>query len=91
MSFLNAIVHWNSKIGAVVVEFFFASSPLEDQKARVKIDIQELGTIVPLTSTCEQATYNGPNFPKRVTALWLSEFDDCSNITMDSYGGCHSR
>lgn len=86
MAHTLAVVHWRTKIDAMDVESVLGSSPLDEQEVRVEVDTLELGTMAPHTSTYEQATHSSPNFTKRVTALWLIDFDDYSNITMDSHG-----
>ncbi|KAK1998399.1 hypothetical protein LX36DRAFT_710905 [Colletotrichum falcatum] len=40
----------------------------------------------PQTSTYEKTTHTGFDFTKRVTSLWMIDFDDCHDITMDEAG-----
>ncbi|KAH6632542.1 hypothetical protein F5144DRAFT_621293 [Chaetomium tenue] len=86
MAHALAVLHWHTKIDAMDVEFILGSSPLEGQKVRVDINTADLRTMTPHTSTYEKANHNDPNFNKRITALWLIDFDDCADITMDSAG-----
>ncbi|KAK3358340.1 hypothetical protein B0T24DRAFT_693595 [Lasiosphaeria ovina] len=81
-----AVLRWHTKIDAMDIEFVLGSSPLEEQKVRVDIETEDLRAMAPHTSTYEQATHNGPNFTKRITALWMLDFGNCTDITMDSNG-----
>ncbi|KPM45573.1 hypothetical protein AK830_g969 [Neonectria ditissima] len=80
-----AVVHWHTKIDAKDVEFVLGSSPVEEQKIRTDVDINTIQSKNP-TSTFEQVTHSAINFGKRITSLWMLDFDDCENISMDEQG-----
>ncbi len=86
MAHALAVLHWHTKIDANDVEFVLGSSPEEEQSVRSAIPLQRVLTLHPNSSTYEVATHSTVNFTKRVTSLWLIDFDDCHNITMDTDG-----
>ncbi|KAL9601086.1 MAG: hypothetical protein Q9219_002796 [cf. Caloplaca sp. 3 TL-2023] len=75
-----AILHWNTKIDAMDIEFVLGSTPQEDQQARRVIPLQKLLAVNVPTSTFEYITNSDPNFGKRLTSLWLLDFDACSDM-----------
>lgn len=81
-----AVLHWHTKIDGMDVEFVLGSSPAEEQRIQVGVDLARVMGLEPHTSTYEEATRTGPDFTKRITALWMIDFDDCSDITMDAAG-----
>lgn len=81
-----AVLHWHTQIDAMDVEFVLGSSPQEDQRVRRIIPLEKLMTSKIPTSTFEYVTNSNANFSKRVTSLWLLDFDACSDITMDQTG-----
>ena len=68
------------------VEFVLGSSPLEDQQIRRDIPLDNILAEPHPTSTFEYVTNSNPDFSKRVTSLWLLDFDACSDITLDKVG-----
>ena len=81
-----AVLHWHTKIDAMDIEFALGSSPRDDQNDRRRIPLQKLVNTNMPTSTFEHVTNSNPNFAKRVTSLWLLDFDACADITMDQAG-----
>lgn len=81
-----AMLHWHTRIDAMDVEFVLGSSPQEDQKIRRTVPLDRLLNSNAPTSTFEYVTNSNANFSKRVTSLWLLDFDACSSITMDVEG-----
>ncbi|GAB1314450.1 DUF3669 domain-containing protein (Fragment) [Madurella fahalii] len=87
MAHALAVMHWHTKIDGMDVEFVLGSSPAEEQMIRIEIDPVRMESLPPpQTSTYEEATHSPPNFMKRTTALWVIDFDDCSDISLDSSG-----
>jgi hypothetical protein len=86
MAHALAVLHWHTNIDAMDIEFVLGSSPTEEQKIRVEIDHNRMVSLPPQTSTYEESTHSPADFTKRTTALWLLDFDDCNDITMDSAG-----
>ncbi|KAK3378996.1 zinc finger protein-domain-containing protein [Lasiosphaeria ovina] len=86
MSHTLAVLHWHTKIDAMDVEFVIGSSPAEEQSIRVEIDASRASSLPPQTSTYEEAKHSRVDFTKRVTALWMIDFDDCNDIAMNSSG-----
>ncbi|OAA73480.1 hypothetical protein ISF_00381 [Cordyceps fumosorosea ARSEF 2679] len=59
-------------------------SPLkEEQAVRNIINLRQILALRPNSSTYEVATHSNVDFPKRLTSLWLIDFDDCHDIAMD--------
>ncbi|KAL8689393.1 MAG: hypothetical protein Q9218_004930 [Villophora microphyllina] len=81
-----AVLHWHTKIDAMDIEFVLGSSPQEGQQVRREIPLDLLLTATTPTSTFGYVTKHQPNFGKRVTSLWLLDFDACSDISMDQAG-----
>lgn len=81
-----AVLHWHTKIDAMDVEFVLGSSPQEDQRVRRIIPLEKITASDAPKSTFEYVTNSNANFAKRVTTLWLLDFDACSDITMDQVG-----
>ena len=81
-----AVLHWHTKIDALDIEFVLGSSPQEDQKIRRGIPLEKLTGLQTPQSTFEHVTNSHPNFRRRVTSLWLLDFDACSDISMDQAG-----
>lgn len=71
---------------AMDIEFALGSSPQDDQNDRRRIPLQKLVNTNMPTSTFEYVTNSDPNFAKRVTSLWLLDFDAWADITMDQAG-----
>lgn len=86
MAHALAVLHWHTRIDANDVEFVLGSSPEEEQSVRSNITLQRILSLQPNSSTYEVATHSTANFTKRVTSLWLIDFDDCNDITMDLDG-----
>lgn len=86
MAHALAVLHWHTKIDGMDVEFVLGSSPVEDQKVRSEINMDTLTNLTEFASTYEASTHATVNFTKRVTSLWLIDFDDCQDITMDEAG-----
>ncbi|RFU77026.1 hypothetical protein TARUN_5205 [Trichoderma arundinaceum] len=81
-----AVLHWHTNIDAKDIEFVLGSSPLEEQLIRADVGLDKLMSLQPQTSTYEEATHTSGDFTKRVTSLWMLDFDDCEDITMDEAG-----
>lgn len=81
-----AVLHWHTKIDAMDIEFVLGSSPVGAQIARRAMSSLALHDLQIGTSTFERVTNSGTNFMKRVTSLWILDFDACQNITMDESG-----
>ncbi|KAL8662349.1 MAG: hypothetical protein Q9202_004807 [Teloschistes flavicans] len=81
-----AVLHWQTRIDAMDIEFVLGSSPQNEQQVRRDIPLDLLLTVTEPTSTFEYVTNYRPNFAKRVTSLWLLDFDACSEISMDQEG-----
>lgn len=81
-----AVLHWHTKIDAMDIEFVLGSSPVEDQRVRRKIPLEKLMTSSTPKSTYFYVTNTNANFTKRVTSMWVLDFDACSDITMDQAG-----
>ena len=81
-----AVLHWHTKIDAMDVEFVLRSSPQEDQKVRRRIPLETIMSSDTPKSMFEYVTNSNVNFIKRVTSLWLLDFDACTDITMDHAG-----
>ncbi|KXX76562.1 hypothetical protein MMYC01_206643 [Madurella mycetomatis] len=86
MSHALAVLHWHTKVDGMDVEFVFGSSPAEDQMIRAEIDPARMESLLPQTSTYEETTHSHPDFTKQTIALWMIDFDDCNDISMDSSG-----
>lgn len=86
MAHALAVLHWHTKVDGKDIEFVLGSSPVEDQAVRADISLNNLLTLKPQTSTYEQTTHSKGDFTKRITSLWVLDFDDCGNITMDQSG-----
>jgi len=86
MAHALAVLHWHAKIDAKDVEFVLGSSPIEEQKVRNEVDIARVMSMRPHTSTYEEATHTKANFTRRITSLWMLDFDDCGDITRDTAG-----
>ena len=82
-----AVLHWHTKIDAMDIEFALGSSPQDDQNDRRRIPLQKLMIPNIPASTFGFVTNSNPNFAKRVTTLWLLDFDACADISMDQAGG----
>ena len=81
-----AVLHWHTKIDAMDTEFALGSSPQDDQNDRRRIPLQKLMITNIPTITFEYVTNSNPNLAKRVTSLWLLDFDACADISMDQAG-----
>ncbi|GKT51413.1 uncharacterized protein ColSpa_11594 [Colletotrichum spaethianum] len=86
MAHALAVLHWDTKIDGNDIEFVIGSSPVEEQTVRADISLPTLMAMHPQTSTYETATHTGADFTKRVTSLWMIDFDGCYDITMDEAG-----
>ena len=80
-----AVLHWHTKIDGEDIEFVIGSSPLKEKVVSVS-KASELSTMAPYTSTYDRVQHKTLNFTKRVTSLWMLDFDACSDIAMDSNG-----
>ena len=81
-----AVLHWHTKIDAMDIEFVLGSSPQDDQNVRRRYPLGKLATAETPMSTFEYVTNSSPNFARRVTNLWLLDFDACKDISMDQVG-----
>jgi len=86
MAHALAVLHWHTNIDAKDVEFVLGSSPVEGQMVRSDVDISRLLSLKTVTSTYEETTHAAADFTKRATSLWLLDFDDCEDITLDEKG-----
>ncbi|KAK1985655.1 zinc finger protein-domain-containing protein [Colletotrichum cereale] len=86
MAHALAVLHWDTKIDGNDIEFVIGSSPVGEQTVRGDINLAALKAMHPQTSTYEVVTHTGADFTKRVTTLWMIDFDDCHDITMDEAG-----
>ncbi|KAK5996375.1 hypothetical protein PT974_01709 [Cladobotryum mycophilum] len=86
MAHALAVLHWHTKIDANDIEFVLGSSPSEEQTIRSDIGLDRVTSLAPQTSTYEQITNSTGDFTKRITSLWMIDFDDCEDITMDVAG-----
>ncbi|KAM0260049.1 hypothetical protein ACHAQJ_002973 [Trichoderma viride] len=68
------------------IEFVLGSSPSDEQVIRSDIGLEKVVRLAPQTSTYEEATNSTGDFTKRVISLWMIDFDDCGDITMDNDG-----
>jgi hypothetical protein len=78
-----AVMHWRVGIDADDVEFVLGSSPTYPVPR--PLSPQELSAISQPTSTWQQ-TMNLVNFKRRVTQLWLLDFNRCHDISRDEKG-----
>ena len=81
-----AVLHWHTKIDGMDIEFLLGSTPAEEQKVRRSIPLQLLLTSEGPKSTFEYITNSNVDFSRRVTNLWLLDFDACSGISTDELG-----
>ncbi|KAG8413942.1 hypothetical protein J3458_011599 [Metarhizium acridum] len=81
-----AVVHWHTRIDGNDVEFVLGSSPMEEQKVRGRMDLQTLNSYTGPTSNYEKMNHSRTDFSKRLTSLWMVDFDDCGDISMDERG-----
>lgn len=81
-----AVVHWHTRIDANDIEFVLGSSPMVEQKVRGRMDLETLNTYTGPTSSYEKMTHSRADFTKRMTSLWMVDFDDCTDISMDDHG-----
>ncbi|KAJ1338252.1 DUF3669 domain-containing protein [Microdochium nivale] len=87
MAHALAVMHWHTGIDAKDIEFVLGSSPMEDQKIRNQgYTMQQLAKLPAQSSTYERVTHSHVNFNKRVISLWMIDFDDCHDITMNEAG-----
>ncbi|KXH62905.1 hypothetical protein CNYM01_01973 [Colletotrichum nymphaeae SA-01] len=86
MAHALAVLHWVAKIDGNDVEFVIGSSPVAEQAVRTDYRLADILALEPMTSTYELLTHNPPDFGRRVTSLWMIDFDDCHDITMDDAG-----
>ncbi|KAK1471094.1 hypothetical protein CCUS01_06208 [Colletotrichum cuscutae] len=86
MAHALAVMHWVAKIDGNDVEFVIRSSPVAEQVVRTDYRLVDILALKPMTSTYELLTHNPPDFGRRVTSLWMIDFDDCHDITMDDAG-----
>ena len=81
-----AVLHWHTKIDAMDIEFVLGSSPQEDQIVRRQFSLEKLTNANTPTSTFEYVTNSNPNFGRRMTSLWLLDFDAYKDISADQAG-----
>ena len=81
-----AVLHYHTKIDAMDIEFVLGSSPLDDQNVRRRIPLNKLMSAEEPKSTFGYVTNSSPNFARRVTSLWLLDFDACRDISLDQAG-----
>ncbi|KAI9761003.1 MAG: hypothetical protein M1840_002157 [Geoglossum simile] len=81
-----AVLHWNTKIDAMDIEFVLGSSPIDDNAIRRAMPLSVIQRLPPGSSTYEHTTNSAPDFKKRLISLWLLDFDACNDITMDDAG-----
>ena len=81
-----AVLHWHTKIDAMDIEFVLGSSPQGDQIVRRRFPLEKLTSASIPTSTFEHVTNSSPNFGRRMTSLWLLDFDACKDIALDQTG-----
>lgn len=81
-----AVLHWHTKIDGMDIEFLLGSTPAEEQKVRRSMPLELLLTSKGPKSTFEYITNSNVDFTRRVTNLWLLDFDACSGISMDEIG-----
>lgn len=86
MAHAMAVLHWHTRIDGNDIEFVLGSSPMEDQKVRGRMNMDTLKSYATPTSTYEKTTHSRADFNKRLTSLWMIDFDDCGDITMDESG-----
>ncbi|KAK0370439.1 hypothetical protein CLIM01_12211 [Colletotrichum limetticola] len=86
MAHALAVMHWVAKIDGNDVGFVIGSSPVAEQVVRTDYRLVDILALKPMTSTYELLTHNPPDFGRRVTSLWMIDFDDCHDITMDDAG-----
>lgn len=86
MAHALAVLHWHTKIDGNDIEFVIGSSPSDEQVIRSDIGLEKVMRLTPQTSTYEEATNSTGDFTKRVISLWMIDFDDCRDITMDNDG-----
>ncbi|KAK1540369.1 hypothetical protein CPAR01_06358 [Colletotrichum paranaense] len=80
------VMHWVAKIDGNDVEFVIGSFPVAEQVVRTDYRLVDILALKPMTSTHELLTHKLPDFGRRVTSLWMIDFDDCHDITMDDAG-----
>lgn len=81
-----AVLHWHTKIARMDIEFLLGSTPAEEQKVRRSMPLELLLTSEGPKSNFEYITNSNVDFTRRVTSLWLLDFDACSGISMDELG-----
>ncbi|KAI4113708.1 MAG: hypothetical protein LQ345_005369 [Seirophora villosa] len=83
-----AVLHYQTKIDAFDIEFVIGSSPQQGQRIRRPMPLSILLTSDTPMSTYEYVTNEASalDFGKRVTSLWMLDFDACEDISMDSEG-----
>ncbi|KAL2878469.1 hypothetical protein SGCOL_006179 [Colletotrichum sp. CLE4] len=83
MAHALAVLHWVAKIDGNDVEFVIGSSPVAEQAVRTDYHLADILDLKPMTSTYELPTHSPPDFGRRVTSLWMIDFEDCHDITMN--------
>ncbi|KAK3939265.1 hypothetical protein QBC46DRAFT_438214, partial [Diplogelasinospora grovesii] len=86
MAHALAVLHWHAKIDGMDIEFVLGSSPVEEQKIRTEMTLPQVMALKPQTSTYEITTHARADFKRSITSLWMIDFDDCSEISMDQQG-----
>ncbi|KAI3546906.1 hypothetical protein CSPX01_04148 [Colletotrichum filicis] len=86
MAHALAIMHWVAKIDGNDVEFVIGRPPVAEQVVRTDYRLVGILALKPMTSTYELLTHKPPDFGRRVTSLWMIDFDDCHDMTMDDAG-----
>ncbi|KAK2591965.1 hypothetical protein QQS21_010337 [Conoideocrella luteorostrata] len=86
MAHAMAVLHWHTRIDGNDVEFVLGSSPMQEQQVRGRMDLHTLNSYTGPTSNYEKITHSRADFAKRLTSLWMIDFDDCSDISMNQDG-----
>ena len=68
------------------IEIVLGSSPQSDQNDQRRIPREKIVRAGLPQSTFEYVTNSSPNLAKRVTSLWLLDFDACTDISTDQAG-----
>lgn len=79
---VSAVRQWYTIIDKMDAESVVDYLSQEDQQIRCTVSLNRFLSSNMLMSTFEYVTNSNANFSKRVTSLWLLDFDACSTIMM---------